>query len=126
MTISDFVAVWTPYNNDGPPTDVLGRKKKNVRLVRVSFFVFERRGVGEEWERMSGLFWKRTRGIRGRKRGIRGRDKREGKRRKSCGTRKHRGSIEESATDSCEQAQTCLQRPKVRPMAHLNPTSLQT
>lgn len=54
------------------------------------------------------------------------RDKREGKRRKSCGTRKHRGSIEESATDSCEQAQTCLQRPKVRPMAHLNPTSLQT
>ena len=39
MTISDFVAVWVPYNNNGPPTDIMGRKKANVRYVRQEFFL---------------------------------------------------------------------------------------
>lgn len=33
MTISDFVAVWTPYNNNGPPVDILGAQKRGVRYV---------------------------------------------------------------------------------------------
>lgn len=34
MTISDFVAIWVPYNNNGPPTDIMGNEKKNVRYVK--------------------------------------------------------------------------------------------
>lgn len=33
MTISDFVSVWTPYNNNEAPKDILGREKKNLRCV---------------------------------------------------------------------------------------------
>lgn len=33
MSISDFVAVWAPYNNNGPPTDIMGTEVRNVRYV---------------------------------------------------------------------------------------------
>jgi hypothetical protein len=48
MTISDFVAVWTPYNNNGPPTDVLGNVKRRARLVMRWLVWVERLTVVEE------------------------------------------------------------------------------